>query len=278
MPAMSSTERIYLRMERPGFPCDIAGINVLEPSPEGALPFEAVRAVFDQRRHQSPLLTLMLAPAPLGIGEDRWTQAASLDIDAHVHHRQVPPPGDMQALLATVLEVSKDPLDRSRPLWEAWYLSGMAGGAAALLLRTHHAAIDGMGVMQLHRVLFDTEPTTVDLGAALHAGGGPALPVAAAQSPVRGPQSSGHRGGHDRPDRQTGGRRGARDDGGKTGPCGPRHGAQAGLAAAAHTARTRWRCRSCPGTSPHRPITRRSRCSTGTWTTRASRWPSSPCR
>ena len=116
MPAMSSTERIFLRMERPGFPCDIAGINVLEPSPEGALPFEAVRAVFDQRRHQSPLLTLMLAPAPLGIGEDRWTQAASLDIDAHVHHRQVPPPGDMQALLATVLEVSKDPLDRSRPL------------------------------------------------------------------------------------------------------------------------------------------------------------------
>ena len=57
MPAMSSTERIYLRMERPGFPCDIAGINVLEPSPEGALPFEAVRAIFAQRRHRSPLLT-----------------------------------------------------------------------------------------------------------------------------------------------------------------------------------------------------------------------------
>ena len=164
MPAMSSTERIYLRMERPGFPCDIAAINVLEPSPEGALPFEQVRALFDQRRHQSPLLTMMLAPAPLGIGEDRWTQAASLDIDAHVHHLQVPEPGDMQALLATALEVSKDPLDRSRPLWEAWYLSGMAGGAAALLLRTHHAAIDGMGVMQLYRILFDTEPTTVDLG------------------------------------------------------------------------------------------------------------------
>ena len=75
---MSSTERIYLRMERPGFPCDIAGINLLQPSPEGALPFEAVRAVFDQRRHLSPLLSLMLAPAPLGIGEDRWIQAESL--------------------------------------------------------------------------------------------------------------------------------------------------------------------------------------------------------
>jgi len=164
MPAMTSTERIYLRMERQGFPCDIAGINVLEGSPEGPLPFEQVRALFDQRAHRTPLLTLMLAPAPLGIGEDRWTQAATLDIDAHVHHWHVPPPGDTDALLATVIEVTKHPLDRRRPLWEAWYLTGMAGGAAALVLRTHHAAIDGVGIMQLHRTLFDTEPTPVDVG------------------------------------------------------------------------------------------------------------------
>ena len=163
MPAMSSTERIYLRMERPGFPCDIAGINVLEGSPEGPLPFEQVRALFDQRAHRTPLLTLMLAPAPLGIGEDRWTQAARLDIDAHLHHWQVPPPGDIDALLATVIEVTKNPLDRRRPLWQAWYLTGMAGGAAALVLRTHHAAIDGIGIMQLHRILFDTQPTPVDV-------------------------------------------------------------------------------------------------------------------
>lgn len=163
MPAMNSTERIYLRMERRGFPCDIAGINVLEQSPEGPLPFEQVRALFDQRAHRSPLLTLMLAPAPLGIGEDRWTQAATLDIDAHVHHWQVPAPGDTDALLATVIELTKEPLDRSRPLWEVWYLTGMARGAAALVLRTHHAAIDGVGIMQLHRVLFDTEPTPVDV-------------------------------------------------------------------------------------------------------------------
>lgn len=162
MPVMTSTERIYLRMERPGFPCDIASIFMLEPSPQAPLPFEQVRAVFAQRRHQSPLFTHLLAPAPLGIGEDRWTQAATVDIDAHVHHRQVPAPGDVGALLATVLEVSKDPLERSRPLWQAWYLTGMADGGAALLLRTHHAAIDGTGVLHLHQVLFDTQPTPVD--------------------------------------------------------------------------------------------------------------------
>ena len=122
-----------------------------------------MRAIFAQRAHRAPVLTRMLAPAPLGVGEDRWTQASTLDLDAHMHHRTVPEPGDMDALLATVLEVSKDPLDRSRPLWEVWYLTGLAGGAAALVLRTHHAVIDGIGTMQLLQVLFDTEPTPVDL-------------------------------------------------------------------------------------------------------------------
>ena len=107
-------------------------------------------------------MTQMVAPAPLGIGEDRWVQASTLDIDAHVYHTQVPEPGDMGALLSTVTEVTRAPLDRSRPLWEAWYLTGMADGAAALVLRTHHASIDGIGIMQLHSILFATEPTPVD--------------------------------------------------------------------------------------------------------------------
>ena len=162
MPVLNSTESIYLRMERDGFPCDIAGICLLEPSPDGPLPFGQVRALFNQRYPQSPLMTQMVAPAPLGIGEDRWVQASTLDIDAHIHHTQVPEPGDMGALLSTVIEVTHAPLDRSRPLWEAWYLTGMADGAAALVLRTHHASIDGIGIMQLHSVLFATEPTPVD--------------------------------------------------------------------------------------------------------------------
>lgn len=164
MPPINNTERIFLRLERPGFPVDIAGIYLLEPSPDGPLPFVQVRALFNQRRDQSPLWTRMVAHAPLGIGEDRWTQAPRLDIHEHMHQAAVPEPGDLSALLATVLEVSKEPLDRSRPLWEAWYLTGMADGAAALLLRTHHAIIDGMGIIKLQRVLFNAEPTLVDIG------------------------------------------------------------------------------------------------------------------
>ncbi|MDN5797838.1 MAG: wax ester/triacylglycerol synthase family O-acyltransferase [Intrasporangium sp.] len=158
---MNSMESIYLRLERDGYPMDVAGIYLLEATPEGPLPFDDIRAIFSQRMADSPVANRMVAHAPLGIGEDRWTQADAVDFDAHVRHRVVPAPGDLPAMLATALEVSAEPLDRGRPLWQAWYLTGLADGRAALVLRLHHAVIDGMGMIALQQVLLDDEPTPV---------------------------------------------------------------------------------------------------------------------
>ncbi|MFP5347024.1 MAG: wax ester/triacylglycerol synthase domain-containing protein [Actinomycetes bacterium] len=155
---MRSTESIFLRLERSGFPMDVAGIYLLEPAAEGPLPFEDIRAVFGQRLSGSPVARRVIAHAPLRIGEDRWAQA-DVHLDEHVHHRVVPAPGDVSALIETVLEVSGSPLDRRRPLWEAWYLTGLADGRAVLVLRLHHALIDGAGMIALQQLLFDDEPT-----------------------------------------------------------------------------------------------------------------------
>ncbi len=161
MPSMRSTESIFLRLERSDYPMDVAGIYVLEAAPEGPLPFADIKAVFGQRLSGSPIANRVIAHAPLRIGEDRWSQADSVDLDAHMHHRVVPAPGDRTALLETVLEVSRRPLDRGRPLWEAWYLTGLADGRSALVLRLHHAVMDGMGMIALQQLLFDVAPTAV---------------------------------------------------------------------------------------------------------------------
>ncbi len=65
MPVMVSTERIFLHMERPGYPFDIAAILLLDSSPDGPIPFEQVRALFRQRCHRSAPMTRVVAPAPL---------------------------------------------------------------------------------------------------------------------------------------------------------------------------------------------------------------------
>ncbi|HYO86081.1 MAG TPA: wax ester/triacylglycerol synthase domain-containing protein [Dermatophilaceae bacterium] len=163
MKPMTSTERIFLRLERPGYPIDVVGVYVVAASAdEGPLPFEHVRQRLDLRAHTIPLLWRKVASAPLGIGEDRWVQASRLNIDEHLRQVTVPAPGNTRAMLDVILDVTKDPLDRNLPLWQAWYLEGLENGRTAFLLRTHHALVDGMGGMEINDALFDTEPVPVD--------------------------------------------------------------------------------------------------------------------
>lgn len=163
MQPTTSTERIFLRLEQPGYPIDIVSIFLFSASKEdGPLPFEDVRTRLDHCAHQLPILRKKLAHAPLGIGEDHWIQTAHLDIDEHLNRVRVGPPNDLWALLGLVVDLTKDPLDRALPLWDAFYVEGMADGRTALVLRCHHALVDGVGTLEMHATLFDLEPKAVD--------------------------------------------------------------------------------------------------------------------
>lgn len=158
MELMTSTERIFLRLERDGFPIDVVGVTVIEAGELGPVPFEMVQATMARTVEAAPYLRRRVSAAPLGIGEDHWISQPSIDLDAHVHRTTCPAPGDDQALMNHVLDLTKDPLDRRKPLWETWYIEGLAGGRTALIMRGHHALTDGMGFMKLYQSLFDADP------------------------------------------------------------------------------------------------------------------------
>ena len=49
-------------------------------------------------------------------------------------------------------------LDRSRPLWEMVLLDGLIDGRWALICKTHHCLVDGVGSVDATDLLLDTEP------------------------------------------------------------------------------------------------------------------------
>jgi WS/DGAT/MGAT family acyltransferase len=49
-------------------------------------------------------------------------------------------------------------LDRSRPLWELWFVDGLADGSVGVLLKIHHALLDGISSVEFVSTLFDIEP------------------------------------------------------------------------------------------------------------------------
>ncbi len=56
------------------------------------------------------------------------------------------------------------PLDRHRPLWEIYFVEGLADGRVALLYKTHQALVDGVETVDLGQVLLDKDPGVKILG------------------------------------------------------------------------------------------------------------------
>ena len=160
MRRMNGLDRMFLFVESEKIPMDLIGIFLLDPStaPDGVHDFQRVRAELAARITRVPLFTSRPVFAPFAAGHESWLTVGDFDIDHHLKHVGVPAPRDFGALCELVSTLVNKPLDRDRPLWHAYYVDGFADGSAALLLRLHHASIDGVGGMQMMTELFDTEP------------------------------------------------------------------------------------------------------------------------
>ena len=77
------------------------------------------------------------------------------------------PPGDWHALARLAAKLHARPLPRNRPLWDMTVIRGLGhaaplpAGGFGLLVRVHHAAIDGMGGLAALAMLHDLEPEGV---------------------------------------------------------------------------------------------------------------------
>jgi len=76
----------------------------------------------------------------------------------HLHRVTLEPPGDDRALAALVGDIAGRPLRRDRPLWEMWVVEGLAAGRVALVVKMHHATIDGVSGANVMGQLLDLEP------------------------------------------------------------------------------------------------------------------------
>jgi diacylglycerol O-acyltransferase / wax synthase len=111
---------------------------------------ERVRAV--------PRLRQRLRRAPPGCGRPFWADDPAFDLRHHVRQRPCPPPGDERALLEVAAAVTGEPLPRSRPLWSATFVSGLAGGSTGLVIVMNHVLADGIGGLAVLATLVDEVP------------------------------------------------------------------------------------------------------------------------
>jgi hypothetical protein len=81
-----------------------------------------------------------------------------------VRHIAVPHPGDWRQLCIQVARLHSRPLDRSKPLWEAYVIEGLHNvpgvppGSFALYTKMHHSIVDGESGTEIMRALHSLTP------------------------------------------------------------------------------------------------------------------------
>ncbi|MCP5039840.1 MAG: wax ester/triacylglycerol synthase family O-acyltransferase, partial [bacterium] len=143
----------------------VSGLAIFDPTTAaGPVTLDEVKRILQERLHLLPPFRRRLVEVPLGLDHPYWIEDPAFDLDFHVRHIGLPPPGDHQQLAEQVSRIVARPLDRSRPLWEFYMIEGLEGGYIAQLTKIHHCAIDGVSGAEILTTLLDLtpEPRKVD--------------------------------------------------------------------------------------------------------------------
>ena len=135
-----------------------AGLVILDTSHCPDFGFEHLKEKITERIRDVPHFRWRLEEVPLGLDMPYWVEDEDFSFDNHVKRIAVPSPGDREALAEVVAHLYSRHLDRRKPLWELWFLEGLAGGKFALLEKLHHCMMDGQGASRLGELLCDFEP------------------------------------------------------------------------------------------------------------------------
>ncbi len=137
----------------------VAMAGVLDPSAmPGGYSFEKVQNLIENRVHRMPAFRRRLVSVPFGLHHPMWIDDPDFDIIRHVRRVACPAPGGRKELGEICGRIASTPLDRSRPLWEAWVIEGIEGGHVAVMTKVHHAAVDGASGASLLVHLFSLDP------------------------------------------------------------------------------------------------------------------------
>ncbi|HEY3952278.1 MAG TPA: wax ester/triacylglycerol synthase family O-acyltransferase [Streptosporangiaceae bacterium] len=160
MQQLSGLDAAFLALETANSTGHVGGVSVLDAR-DLAEPLTLARLteLVEQRLPIAPpVLRRKLLHMPLDVDQPFWIDDPDFDIEYHIRELALPRPGSDAQLAEQVARLHARPLDRSRPLWEIYLITGLAKRRIAVYTKIHHAAIDGVSGSELLTLLLDLTP------------------------------------------------------------------------------------------------------------------------
>jgi WS/DGAT/MGAT family acyltransferase len=141
--------------EDPSSSLAIGAIAVFEGPPP---PFEEFVQAIAGRLPLLPRYRQKLRTVPFDLGPPAWVDDPDFDVRWHIRNTALPSPGGREELSRLMGRVMSSRMDRDRPLWEYWFVEGLADGRWAFLSKLHHSMVDGVSGSEIFRLVLDPTP------------------------------------------------------------------------------------------------------------------------
>jgi diacylglycerol O-acyltransferase / wax synthase len=161
---LSAEDLTNLAVEAADTPMHIGVVAVLDDGSlldrDGQLRLADLLPRIEDGLDRVPLLRKVVYRPGVLAGRPVWVDDPAFTIDRHVSRVGLDPPGGEDQLLRLTERLMQPTLDRSRPLWRIWFVTGMPDGRVAVVVKLHHAIADGLAAVRLIATLLD--PPTAD--------------------------------------------------------------------------------------------------------------------
>jgi diacylglycerol O-acyltransferase len=153
----------FLSLELPTQPMTSQFVVVLQPGvgSDGRLQpitLNELRRHLGVRLGELPAFRWRILRVPLGLSHHVAIEDPDFSIDRHLAQVNVEPGSGDDGFARICDQLSERCLDRSRPLWELVLVDGLEGGRQGLVIRFHHALMDGLPTLvALSRILSGVE-------------------------------------------------------------------------------------------------------------------------
>src|SRR5271163_154623 len=150
MKRLSGWDAVLLYSETPNVHMHTLKVAVIELDDDRRdFDIDAFRRVIHSRLYKLEPFCYQLVDIPLKLHHPMWRENCDVDLTYHVRPWRLPAPGGRRELDEAIGEIASTPLDRSYPLWEMYFVEGLADNRIAVVGKVHHALADGVAAANL---------------------------------------------------------------------------------------------------------------------------------
>ena len=147
MQRMSGQDASFLYTETPTVLMHTLKIQIFESNYDDS-DYSLLHSWLESALHTVPMLRQRVMFVPGNVHHPVMVDDPDFDLESHIYRAALPAPGGKAEFDQMISQILCHRLDRQRPMWELWALTGLEGGRVAIVHKIHHCLADGAATVR----------------------------------------------------------------------------------------------------------------------------------